>query len=253
MPTALITGASSGIGAEAARAAAARGYSVALLGRRRSELESVRESLLPVIGGDHHCVPCDVTEASSVDSAIKEILAEMEVPEAVVTSAGVCHPAAIAQTTPELWDQTVAVNLTGTFLVARSAAMAITAARRTGSFVLIGSEQSLIGVPNYTAYAATKAGLVGLTRALAAELAPNIRVNLLCPGPVDTPMLHAEFALTDDPDLTRDEEIRRVPLRRIATAAETAEAAMWLLQDATYATGSLLSLDGGTTGAFAAP
>jgi NAD(P)-dependent dehydrogenase (short-subunit alcohol dehydrogenase family) len=183
---------------------------------------------------------------------METVLAGMEVPEAVVTSAGVCQPAAIRETTSELWDETVAVNLTGSFLIARSAVIAMKAAKRGGSVVLVGSEQSLIGVPNYTAYAATKAGLVGLMRAMAAELAPEIRVNLLCPGPVDTPMLHAEFALTEDPEQAREAEIQRVPLRRIATAGETAQAAMWLLQEATYATGSVLTLDGGTTGAFAA-
>jgi NAD(P)-dependent dehydrogenase (short-subunit alcohol dehydrogenase family) len=88
---------------------------------------------------------------------------------------------------------------------------------------------------------------VGLTRALAAELAPTVRVNAVLPGPIDTPMLHAELALTDDPDATRVEAIERVPLRRFATAEEIAAAILFLGLDAAYATGACLALDGGTT------
>jgi NAD(P)-dependent dehydrogenase (short-subunit alcohol dehydrogenase family) len=252
LATVLITGASSGIGAATAKVAASRGYSVALLGRRLSALESVCSDLAPVSGGTHRCVVCDVTDVVSAQSAIDFVCAEMDVPEALVTSAGVVYPASLAQTTPDIWNETIAVNLTGSFLIAQAAAGSMIGADKPGSIVFIGSEQSLIGVPNYCAYAATKAALVGLCRALAAELAPTIRVNLLCPGPVDTPMLEAEFELSGDSDKARADEVRRVPLGRIASAEETALAALWLLLDAPYATATVLSLDGGTTGAFSA-
>jgi NAD(P)-dependent dehydrogenase (short-subunit alcohol dehydrogenase family) len=118
-----------------------------------------------------------------------------------------------------------------------------------GSILNLGSEASLIGMAHYAAYCASKAGVVGLTRSMAAELAPHIRVNVLCPGPVDTPMLRAELEMTGDPGAAWDAELGRVPLRKVASAQEVAEAVVWLLT-ATNATGSVLSLDGGTTGAF---
>lgn len=250
MPTALVTGASSGIGAAAAIQLAARGFAVALLGRRPEALRVVETQLEPPAQGRHVSLQCDVADPDQVAAAVDTTTERSGPPEAVVTAAGVCTPASLGATTPEIWGRTVAVNLTGTFLVARAAAEALGRERRSGSMVLLGSEQSFIGVPNYTAYAATKAALVGLTRALAAELAPGIRVNLLCPGPVDTPMLDAEFAISGDATRARLDEERRVPLRRIASADETARAAVWLLLDAPYATGSVLSLDGGTTGAY---
>jgi NAD(P)-dependent dehydrogenase (short-subunit alcohol dehydrogenase family) len=144
---------------------------------------------------------------------------------------------------------TLQTNLTGTFLVSQAVAALMTAARVPGSILNLGSEASLIGMPHYTAYCASKAGVIGLTRAMAAELAPDIRVNALCPGPVDTPMLRAELALTGDADAAWDAELARVPLRRVATSGEIAETAAWLLC-AANATGTVLSLDGGTTGAF---
>jgi NAD(P)-dependent dehydrogenase (short-subunit alcohol dehydrogenase family) len=96
-------------------------------------------------------------------------------------------------------------------------------------------------------YCASKAGVLGLTKAMAAELAPKVTVNAVCPGPVATPMMEAEIAWFDDPDLARQESIDRVPMRRWATPDEVAAAVLFLVTDAPYATGSAISLDGGTT------
>jgi NAD(P)-dependent dehydrogenase (short-subunit alcohol dehydrogenase family) len=102
-------------------------------------------------------------------------------------------------------------------------------------------------MPMYVAYCASKAGVIGLTKALAAELAPSVRVNAVCPGPVDTPMLDAEFKSFPDPRAAHDATLERLPLRRFATAEEVAEAVLYLAADATYATGTTLELDGGST------
>lgn len=247
---AVVSGASSGIGAATAAALAARGYRVALLARSRAALDGVAYGLPVADGGPHLVLPCDVGVAADVDAALAVVGGELGAPEVVVTAAGVCVPATLSETTEEIWESTISVNVTGTFNVVRAAVAGMDP--NGGSIVMIGSEQSVLGVPNYSAYATSKAALLGLTRALAAELAPAIRVNLLCPGPVDTPMLEAEFALAADPRAARAAEERRVPLARIATADETAAAAVWLAVDAVYATGSALHLDGGTTGAFMA-
>jgi len=249
----VVTGATSGIGLEVARIAAARGSRVVLIARRADALADVAAGLAPHPAGPHLGLAGDVADESAVEEAISRAVAEAGVPWGLVNCAGIVRPALLADTSATIWRQTMETNLTGTFLMTRAVATRLQQAGLTGSIVNVGSEASFLGMPRYAAYCASKAALLGLTRSLAAELAPRIRVNLLCPGPVDTPMLHAELAELAGPgDVQRlwESEAARVPLGRIATARETAEAAVWLLTDAVYATGSVLSLDGGTTGAF---
>ncbi|HKV21731.1 MAG TPA: SDR family oxidoreductase, partial [Mycobacterium sp.] len=198
---------------------------------------------------DHLALACDVTLPSSIAAAFSQIRAHAGVPTGLVNAAGICVPAALPDITADGWNATLSTNLTGSFLMAQAFAAAVRDAALTGSIVNIGSEASSVGMPHYVAYCASKAGVIGLTRALAAELAPTIRVNALCPGPVDTPMLQAEMALADDPQAAWNDEIARVPLRAIATAEEVADAAVWLLT-APGATSSIVPLDGGTTSAF---
>ncbi len=143
----------------------------------------------------------------------------------------------------EQWDHTIGVNLSGAFYVSRAAALRMS----HGSIVNVGSELSHMGMDMYIDYCASKAGLIGLTKAMAAELAPRgIRVNAVCPGPVDTPMMDSELALDPDPVAAREASLERVPLRRFATPEEVAELIVHLA-GTTYATGAAWSLDGGTT------
>lgn len=116
-----------------------------------------------------------------------------------------------------------------------------------GAIVNVGSELSSIGMALYAPYCASKFGVVGLTKALAAELAPRVRVNVVCPGPIDTPMMDAELEWYPDPGATRREAIERIPLKRFATAEEVVDAIRFLAFDAPFATGAVLPLDGGTT------
>ena len=120
-----------------------------------------------------------------------------------------------------------------------------------GSMVLVSSESAFLGEAAFVAYCASKGGMVALTKALAAELSPTVRVNVICPGTVDTPMVAADFADLPDPDGARREVERRIPLGRLATAGEIAHGILYLTE-ATFATGMALNLDGGTT-AFLAP
>ncbi|MCV7226960.1 SDR family NAD(P)-dependent oxidoreductase [Mycolicibacterium komossense] len=244
LPVTIVTGASSGIGAATAHLLAQRGHAVALLARDEVALREVAAALPD--GSTSLVRPCDVTDPEQVTAAVGAVVDELGTPFGLINAAGVCAPGPLSDITTDSWHTTLAVNLTGTFLMCQAVVAARRASTEVGSIVNLGSEAASIGMPHYSAYCASKAGVLGLTRALAAELAPRVRVNALCPGPVDTPMLRSELALSDDLDQAYKAEIARVPLRAIASAAEVGDAAVWLLHAGT-ATGTALALDGGTT------
>jgi NAD(P)-dependent dehydrogenase (short-subunit alcohol dehydrogenase family) len=239
---ALVTGASSGIGAATARRFVAEGARVALLARRAEVIEELAERL----GAPAIAIPADVTVPDEVAAAVERACRWLGGLDVVVNAAGVSNPLDLSHLDADAWRTVVETNLSGTFHVSRETGlrMAVTGG---GDIVNIGSELSVTGQPKMVAYCASKAGVLGLTRALAIELAPNVRVNAVCPGAVRTPMLEAEFELEADPAATRQETIHRAPLRRIAEADEIAAAIMFLVVDAPYATGSALHIDGGTT------
>jgi NAD(P)-dependent dehydrogenase (short-subunit alcohol dehydrogenase family) len=237
---AVVTGGSSGIGAAAARRFAREGARVAIIARRRSLLEGFAAEIgaLPIVA--------DVSDGSQVNAAMRTVTEELGDPDIVVNSAGVCVPTSLRDTDEQVWRRHIDVNLSGSFHVARDAGLTM-AAGRGGTIINVGSELSSMGMAMYVAYCAAKAGVIGLTRSLAAELAPKVTVNAICPGPVDTPMLRAEFAHFGDGETVAAEAIGRVPLRRFATADEVAAGIHYLAVDAPYATGTTLELDGGTT------
>ncbi|MDX6541763.1 MAG: hypothetical protein QOI71_3373 [Gaiellales bacterium] len=239
---ALVTGASSGVGRAVATRLAGEGAQVALLARRTGLLAELAGEL----GQASFALVCDVADAEAAENAVASANKRLGGLDLVVNSAGVCLPVALQDLDAATWGESLAINLTGTFTIARAAGLIM----RTGSggaIVNVGSELGSIGMAGFAHYCAAKAGVVGLTKALAAELAPAVRVNAVLPGPIDTPMLQAELALTDDPAATRIEALGRVPLARFATAGEVAEAILYLGLEARYATGACLALDGGTT------
>jgi NAD(P)-dependent dehydrogenase (short-subunit alcohol dehydrogenase family) len=240
---AVVTGASSGIGRAVAERLIARGAKVALWSRRAAELDALAAEL----GENAVAVPCDVADPDDVSRAARESEERIGVVNALVNAAGVADPRPLAELDDDAWAQTIDINLGGTFYPSRAIALRLREQDATGSIVNFGSELSSFGMASYVAYCSSKFGVIGLTKALAAELAPRIRVNALCPGPVDTPMLAGEFALAPDPDAARASENGRPPLGRIGQPGEIADAAVWLLCDATFATGALVPVDGGTT------
>lgn len=238
----LITGASSGVGLATAELFVAEGASVGLIARREDLVRSIAERL----GERARAYPADVADDVQVAGVVAAMVRDLGSIDVVVNSAAIDGPAPLKDLTPEIWRKQIDVNLSGTFYVAREAALRM---RESGGGVIInlGSELGLIGMGFYAHYCASKFGVVGMTKALAHELAPDIRVNCVCPGPINTPMMDAELEWFPDPEATRKAAIERVPLKRFAEPDEVARAILYFAADATYATGSVFSFDGGTT------
>ena len=238
---AIVTGASSGIGAATARLLADEGAAVGLVARREAELRRVAAGLDRAL-----VLPADVSDVGQVLGALDSAEAALGPVDIVVNCAGVIGPTPLAELTPELFDRTLAINLSGVFYLSREAGLRMRA-RHGGHIVTVASDLAATAMPGYVDYSASKAGLVGLTRGLAVELAPTVLVNAVAPGPVDTPMMDHELAADPDPQAAREATMRRVPLQRIAGPAEVARAILFLLTDASYTTGAVLALDGGVT------
>ncbi len=239
---AFVTGASSGIGAATALLLAQEGAAVALVSRRHAELAQG----LNGSGAATVAIPTDVSDPAAVLRAIdvaEETLGPIDI---AVNCAGVIGPTRLEDLTADVWQQVIATNLSGTFYVGREVGLRMRN-RGGGRIVNIASDLAFTAMPGYVDYAAAKAGVLGLTRGLAVELAPTVLVNAVAPGPVDTPMMDHELASDPDPEGARAATIRRVPLRRIATPEEIAQAILFLIDGAPYVTGAVLSLDGGIT------
>lgn len=239
----LVTGASSGVGRAVAARFTADGAAVALLSRREDELARLAGELG---AGVAHALPVDVSDPEAVSAAVAAAEAAMGGIDVAVNAAGVADLVTLEHLDARQWERTIGINLSGTFYVARETGLRMRAAGG-GSIVNVGSDVAGMGMSALAHYTASKAGVVGLTRALAAELAPTVRVNAVCPGPIDTPMLRAEFASMEDPAAAEEQARAAVPLGRFATAEEVAEAIHFLAVDATFSTGSVLAVDGGTS------
>lgn len=243
-PVAVVTGAGSGIGMAAAVTLASRGLDVCCVGRRLAPLEeSVRQ-----LSGGSFAVAADIGTEEGVD-AVAGALAGVPV-AALVHAAAIEGIVPLEKTDRQTFDRLIATNLAGPFFLTQ--ALLPSLAEGCG-IVFVGSVSALHGRPRHAAYSATKAGLLGLTTSLAAELAPRARVNCVAPGATDTAMMAdavAQYLGSMDPGEAQQlgtAEMTRVLLGRIGTPAELATAIAYLALDATYCTGSVLTVDGGYT------
>jgi meso-butanediol dehydrogenase / (S,S)-butanediol dehydrogenase / diacetyl reductase len=233
----LVTGSTRGIGRATAELLHERGGEVIWHGRTRdAALRSAAEA------GGGLAVGCDLADRVEC----RRIAAEAGEVDVLVNCAGIFLEAPIAQTSETLWDDTIAANLTAAWTLSRALLLGLR--RRHGVIVNVASDAGLLGYPGCAAYCASKGALIGLTRALAVELAPDVRAVAVCPGPVETDMMHDAIAAAVDPEAARRNWSAATMLRRPATANEIAEAIAFAASPrASYMTGDLLVIAGGAT------
>jgi NAD(P)-dependent dehydrogenase (short-subunit alcohol dehydrogenase family) len=242
---AIVTGAASGIGRATASLLAAEGAAVVAADIDEPGGRAVAAAIVES-GGRATFVRCDVTSAADAQSAVETAVATFGRLDMLVNNAGVLRRAEITRLSEDDWDRTMAVNVKSIYLLSR-AAIPVMAAAGGGAIVNLGSGWGLSGGPRAVAYCASKGAVVNMTKAMAIDHGPqHIRVNCVCPGDTDTPMLRQEAA---DLGITVDEVIASSatrPLGRVGTPEDVARAVLWLASDeAGWVTGSILLVDGG--------
>jgi NAD(P)-dependent dehydrogenase (short-subunit alcohol dehydrogenase family) len=239
---AVVTGASSGIGLATAKRFVAEGGYVFITGRRQSELDKA----VAQIGRNVTAVPGDVADLEDLDRLTATIEREKRGLQIVISSAGFVEPATLEHVTPAHFDRTFAVNARGTFFLVQKLLPLLPDG---ASIVLISSAAHLVGVPIYTTYSASKAAMRSFARTWAADLKDrNIRVNVVSPGPVDTPIMELQFPDPATASAVRANMADSNPMGRLGRPEEIAAAALYLASDdASYTNGVDLVVDGGQT------
>ena len=250
---ALITGASSGIGRATAELFAARGAKVVLAARREAELAALK-SEIEARGGTASLVVTDVAIAKDVEAMVAHAIGKFGRLDYAVNNAGIeGQIASITELAEQEWDRAIDTNLKGAFLCLQHEARAMLAGGRDGAIVNraivnVGSVNSFLGFAFGAGYCASKHGLIGLTTCASAELASQgIRVNLVCPGFIDTPMHHRARGIVGD-DIYDKNLLPRVHTRREGRPEEIAQTIVFLCSDASsYISGTTVTPDGGFT------
>lgn len=243
---AVVTGAGRGIGRGIAQRYAAEGAAV-VVAEVSPELGRETAELIRAAGGEGLCIPTDVTQRVQVEGMVHQATSTFGRIDILVNNAGLTGRASFLEMTDEVWDRMMAVNLTGPFLCTQAVARQMVRSKHGGRVINIASIESEAACPDQAHYAASKGGLLMLTRALACDLAPcGIRVNAIGPGTVDSG--HGAF---NDPAVRARYE-SRIPLGRVATPRDVASAAVFLASDeAEYINGIVLYVDGGTITQYA--
>ena len=234
--TALVTGASGGIGSAIAQALAAQGARLAVSGSNADKLDAFRASL----GDDHVALPCDLSDAAAVDALVPQAVAALGKLDILVNNAGVTRDNLILRMKDDEWDQVIRVNLEAAFRLMRAAAKPMMKAR-FGRIISITSIVGTTGNPGQANYAASKAGLVGMSKAIGQELAGrNVTVNCVAPGFIRT-------AMTDVlPDAQKDALNAKIPAGKMGEGADIGAAVVYLAsKEAGYVTGQTLHVNGG--------
>jgi meso-butanediol dehydrogenase / (S,S)-butanediol dehydrogenase / diacetyl reductase len=232
----LITGGASGIGAATAARFLEEGSRVCILDQDEAACKKIRHQL----PGISEAIIADVTDLMQVEAALADAVRVMDGVDVLINNAGISVRHKFLDITPEEWERVIAVNLTGVFYVAQTAAQHMWE-QGSGVILQTASTNGIMGYPYYADYNAAKAGVMELTRSMALELAPQIRVCAVAPGYVLTPMQRAEYS-----DAMLEEVNQKIPLRRHAKPEEIAALFAFLASDdAAYATGQVYTMDGG--------
>src|SRR6267378_6596821 len=234
----LITGGASGIGAATAARFLEEGSKVCVLDRDAEARQKIEKELPGLTG----VLAADVSDLSQVQASFAEAIRLMGGVDVLINNAGISIRHNFLDITAAEWDKVIAVNLTGVFYAAQTAARHMWE-RGSGVILQTASTNGLMGYPFYADYNATKAGVIELTKSMALELAPKVRVCAVAPGYVLTPMQRAEYS-----DAMLEEVNQKIPLRRHAKPEEIAALFAYLASDdAAYATGHVFTMDGGET------
>ncbi|MDE0755741.1 MAG: SDR family NAD(P)-dependent oxidoreductase [Woeseiaceae bacterium] len=240
----LVTGASRGIGFEIAKSFLDAGARVAINGSSDASVAAAMEKLSDY----EHTVaaPGNLGTVSGCEDSVQTAIDAFGGLDILVNNAGVGAGRPIADCDEAMWDAHCDVNLKGLFFCCRAALPELR--KSNGNIVNIASDAGLMGVPGIVVYCGTKGGVVNMSRAMALEIAPDVRINCVCPGYVDTDMIRISAKKKPDPEAYWQKMIDYAPLKRIASTDEIAHAVMYLASDhARFITGTSLAVDGGAT------
>ncbi len=234
--TALVTGASGGIGSEIARALAAQGARLAISGSNAAKLDA----FLATLGGDHVALPCDLSDPAAVDALVPQAVEKLGKVDILVNNAGVTRDNLAMRMKDDEWDSVIRVNLEAAFRLMRAAAKPMMKAR-FGRMISVTSVVGVTGNPGQANYAASKAGLIGMSKSMAQELASRgITVNCVAPGFITSPMTDAL------PDAQKTALTTKIPAGRLGEGADIGAAIVYLAsREAGYVTGQTLHVNGG--------
>jgi meso-butanediol dehydrogenase / (S,S)-butanediol dehydrogenase / diacetyl reductase len=234
----LITGGASGIGAATAARLVEEGCRVLVLDRDAAGCEKLQQQVPGIVGSLH----ADVSDAAQVQHTMGNVIVGLGGLDVVINNAGISIRHGFLDIAREEWNKVLAVNLSGVFYVAQAAARHMMA-NQGGVILNTASTNGIVGHPYYADYNATKAAVIELTKSMALELAPKVRVNAVAPGYVLTPMQRAEYS-----DEMLEAVNQKIPLRRHAKPEEVAGLFAFLAsEDAAYLTGGVFVIDGGET------
>ncbi len=242
---ALVTGAGTGIGRASAEAFAREGASVVLAGRRAEPLEEAAAAIEGA-GGRARAVTGDVAVAADAERMVQSTVEAFGTIDVLMNNAGQELVASVIDTSESMWDRVLGTNLKAVFLMSREALPHMLEHER-GSIINVASQLAFVGARNFAAYTASKGGVLNLTRSMALDYADRgVRVNALCPGAIDTPLLRRQFEDREGPQGTLEDLANLHPIGRLGEPEEIAPGAVFLASDeSSFMTGASLVMDGG--------
>lgn len=236
----VVTGGAKGIGGSCSKVFHELGANVCIL-----DIDEKGKEFANELGGESLFIQCDVSIEDQVKNAFAQIIKQMGDIDILVNNAGIQTYGTVTETTEEEWDRVINVNVKSAFLCSKFALPSMIK-KPNGCIVNVSSVQAFITQKNVAGYTTSKTAMLGLTRSIAVDYAPNIRCVAVCPGTTDTPMLKDSFALSPDPDEVYQECVDMHLTKRIGTSDEVAEFIAYLASDkAGFITGQAFRIDGG--------